>query len=132
MPVPQGSEYCGTTCPISDQALKRGFASIDQREVLDHLVQLPIATWSYKTEGTQVKHLGPMAQDFKAAFGIGASDRTILQVDADGVAFAAIQALYARLVDVEASNRSLLNRVQQLEVEAQQCRELGPAGNHLR
>jgi hypothetical protein len=132
VPVPQGSEYCGTTCPRSDQALKRGFASVDQREVLDHLVQLPIATWSYKTEGTQVKHLGPMAQDFKAAFGLGESDRTILQVDADGVAFAAIQALHARLTDLEATNRSLLNRVQQLEFEAHQCRETSPVGAHVR
>ena len=125
VPVPVGSEYCGTNCPISDRDLKRGFASVNERDVLDRLTKLPISTWSYKTESTQVQHLGPMAQDFKAAFGLGESDKTILQVDADGVAFAAIQALYARLVDLESSNHALLQRLQELESETQQCRVLG-------
>ena len=122
MPVPTGSEYCSRNCPISDRDLKRGFASVNERDVLERLAQLPISTWSYKTESSQVKHLGPMAQDFKAAFGLGESDKTILQVDADGVAFAAIQALYARLVDLESSNHALLLRVRELESETQQCR----------
>ena len=128
MPVPQGSEYCSTNCPISDQNLKRGFASVDQREVLDRLATLPIARWSYKTEGTQVQHLGPMAQDFMAAFGLGSSDTTILQVDADGVAFAAIQALNARLNQLEAANLRLQQRVQELEGSAQQCSGLRAQG----
>ena len=117
VPVPAGSEYCSATCPRSDQGLKRGFASVNEGEVLERLSKLPISTWSYKTESTEVKHLGPMAQDFKAAFGLGESDRTILQVDADGVAFAAIQALNARLIELETSNRSLAQRIKQLEAE---------------
>jgi hypothetical protein len=48
-----------------------------------------------------------MAQDFTAAFQVGSSDRTILQVDADGVAFAAIQALNARLEALEKRSREL-------------------------
>jgi len=35
-----------------------------------------------------------VAQDFKNAFGVGESDKTINMADADGVLFAAIQALY--------------------------------------
>jgi hypothetical protein len=132
VPVPVGSEYCGTNCPISDRNLKRGFASVNERDVLERLAKLPISTWSYKTESTQVQHLGPMAQDFKAAFGLGESDKTILQVDADGVAFAAIQALYARLVDLESSNHALLQRVQELESETQQCRVHSATGSHAR
>jgi hypothetical protein len=132
VPVPAGSEYCGTTCPRSDQALKRGFASVNEADVLERLVKLPISTWSYKTEGTQVQHLGPMAQDFKAAFGLGESDRTILQVDADGVAFAAIHALYARLVELESSNRALTQRLRELEMETQQCRVSERSGSRAK
>ena len=37
-----------------------------------------------------------MAQDFFAAFGLGASDKTISTVDSQGVALLAIQALEQR------------------------------------
>ncbi len=40
-----------------------------------------------------MRHLGPTAEDFYAAFGLG-SDAGIGTVDADGVALATIQALY--------------------------------------
>ena len=46
-----------------------------------------------------VRHLGPMAQDFKAAFNVGESDTGITTVDADGVALAAIQGLNQKLQD---------------------------------
>jgi hypothetical protein len=59
-----------------------------------------------------------MAQDFMAAFGVGSSDRTILQVDADGVSFAAIQALNARLTALEEQNQKLLR---ELEQQRQRC-----------
>ena len=44
---------------------------------------LPLSTWSYKSQDKSVRHLGPMAQDFRAAFGVGEND-TITTVDADG------------------------------------------------
>ena len=66
--------------------------------------------------------MGPMAQDFKAAFGLGASDCTILQVDADGVAFAAIQALYQRLQALEAKNRRLEERLESMAGERENLR----------
>ena len=107
VPVPEGEEYCSANdCPDSDVNIKRDFASVDQELVLERLAKLPIATWSYKTEAP-VKHIGPMAQDFMAAFDVGASDRAIAKVDADGVAFAAIQALYGRLQALEAKNARL-------------------------
>jgi hypothetical protein len=117
VPVPAGQEYCAADCPDSDRALKRGFESVDQNQVLERLAALPLSRWSYHTEGTQTLHLGPMAQDFKQAFGLGASDRTISKVDADGVAFAAIQALYQRLLSVEAKNQTLERELHQLQGE---------------
>lgn len=122
VPVPQGQEYCGTVCPKSDVNMKRGFASVDETQILERLAALPISTWSYKTEEPETLHVGPMAQEFKAAFGLGASDRTILQVDADGVAFAAIQALYQRLQELEAKNRKLEERLESIAVERENLR----------
>lgn len=58
---------------------------------------MPISTWSYKTDDPSVRHLGPMAQDFSAAFGLGKTDRAYDPIDAHGVELAAIKALYERL-----------------------------------
>jgi hypothetical protein len=98
--------------------MKRDFTSVDPDQILEQLAALPIATWSYRTESAQERHIGPMAQDFMASFGVGSSDRTILQVDADGVAFAAIQALYARLKAVEADNARLERALSQTPVRS--------------
>jgi len=57
---------------------------------------LPISEWSYTTE-RGVRHVGPMAQDFYAAFNVGEDDRHITSIDEDGVALAAIKALNARV-----------------------------------
>jgi len=42
-----------------------------------------------------VRHVGPMAQDFYAAFKVGEDDKHITSIDEDGVALAAIKALHA-------------------------------------
>ena len=48
-----------------------------------------------------------MAQDFAAAFGLGNDDRRINMVDANGVVMVAIQALYRRLLTLEAEVAAL-------------------------
>lgn len=72
-----------------------------QAEVLERLVKLPVHTWTYGWEHPSVQHLGPMAQDFAAAFGLGDRDDMINLVDANGVLMASLQALHARLVAAE-------------------------------
>src|SRR5438874_7913128 len=84
----------GTWASHSDRHVKENFASIDAREVLDKVTRLPIASWNYIAEGAAVRHVGPMSQDFRAAFGLGPNDKTITVVDADGIALAAIQGLH--------------------------------------
>jgi beta-xylosidase len=59
-----------------------------------------------------VRHLGPVAQDFHAAFGLGSDDRHIATVDADGVALAAIQGLNRK---VEAENTALKQEIAELK-----------------
>ena len=97
--------------------------------MLRKLVMMPIATWNWKAQDARIRHMGPMAQDFSAAFGLGEDDKHISTVDADGVALAAIQGLnelikeqqkdlQAKQSELEAmrsKNRTLEERVSALE-----------------
>ncbi|MBK7828084.1 MAG: tail fiber domain-containing protein [Nannocystis sp.] len=99
-------------CPISDRNLKTEFAAIDPADVLRRVVALPLSTWRYRKDEPGVRHLGPMAQDFHAAFGLWNSDTMIFPLDASGVSMAAIQGLHARLVAAEAENEDLRARLE--------------------
>jgi len=87
----------GVWSSISDRDAKEEFAPIDPSDVLARVAALPVTQWRYKVEDKGVKHVGPTAQDFHAAFGLGASETAIGAVDADGVALAAIQGLNRKL-----------------------------------
>ena len=95
----------------SSRLFKEGFVAVDVMDVLGKVMDMPISTWTYKnsSEGT---HVGPMAEDFKAAFGLGSDNQHIATVDADGVALAAIQGLNQKL---EAENAALKSRLDALE-----------------
>ncbi len=88
--LPPGS---GAWSALSDRNSKENFTPIDGRAVLERLAAIPLSTWNYKSQEASVRHMGPMAQDFHAAFGVGEDEHRISTVDADGVAFAAIQGL---------------------------------------
>jgi hypothetical protein len=77
----------------SDRAMKADFADVDRQQVLQKLVEMPITTWRYKTD-EEIRHIGPMAQDFRAAFSLGADDKTIYPIDSIGISLVAIQALH--------------------------------------
>jgi hypothetical protein len=91
----------GSVNPPSDAALKTGFAEVSPREILARVVGLPVTSWTYRNS-PEARHIGPTAQDFRAAFGLGSEDTTIATVDADGVALAAIQGLYQVVREREA------------------------------
>jgi hypothetical protein len=82
----------------SDRNLKERFEWVDTADVLALVAALPIRRWSY-TNAPGARHIGPVAQDFHAAFGLGAGDKHIATVDADGVALAAIQGLNQKLTE---------------------------------
>jgi len=87
----QGS-ITGNLVLNSDRAVKTNFVAVDTQAVLAKVSALPISAWNYQSDAG-VKHVGPMAQDFYAAFGTGADDKHIAVVDEGGVALAAIQGL---------------------------------------
>ncbi len=98
----------------SDRSLKENFKKLNNREVLARVADLPISRWNYKAR-PQESHIGPMAQDFVGSFGVGADDKHIATVDAEGVAFAAIQGLNEKLEEKEAAIQQLEQRLQKLE-----------------
>jgi len=84
----------GAWSNLSDRSMKDNFAAVDSTKILERVASMPIQRWNYKSQDDSIKHIGPTAQDFAAAFGVGENDTTISTVDADGVALAAIQGLY--------------------------------------
>ena len=84
----------GSWSSLSDRSVKANFMLVDGKALLATLAALPIATWNYTAQADSIRHMGPTAQDFRAAFGLGEDERHISTVDSEGVALAAIQALY--------------------------------------
>ena len=105
----------GSWSSLSDRNAKANITPVDPEEILERLVALPISTWNYKAQDPSIRHMGPMAQDFYAAFGLGEDDTHISNIDAEGVALAAIQALYARNRALEEENALLKARLADLE-----------------
>jgi len=99
----------------SDRNSKTDFTAVDAQTVLDKVAALPVTEWRYKGEAADVRHIGPMAQDFKAAFGLGYDERHIGTVDADGVALAAIKALNEKAAALQRENETLRARLDSLE-----------------
>ncbi|MFB0537257.1 MAG: tail fiber domain-containing protein [Anaerolineae bacterium] len=99
----------------SDRTLKENLQLVDGGEVLRRLAGMPIYTWNGKGQDPGVRHMGPMAQDFHAAFGLGEDETHIATIDLDGVALAAIQRLYAQNQELAAKNADLEARADDLE-----------------
>ncbi len=82
---------------LSDRASKENVEPVDGADILDRLMGIEISEWNYIAQDPSTRHLGPMAQDFHAAFGLGSDHTRINTIDADGVALAAIQGLNEKL-----------------------------------
>ena len=87
-PVPEAGER--------ESPLAAGCAWIDGEYVPIGEARIPILEWNYISQDASIRHVGPMAQDFRAAFGLGEDDRHINTLDPDGISLKAIQALDAR------------------------------------
>jgi hypothetical protein len=103
----------------SDRSLKENFQPVDKEAVLVQVAALPIQRWNLKSQGPEISHIGPVAQDFHRAFGVGADERHINTLDADGVALVAIQALYQRTRAQEKTIQALSEQLAALDRELQ-------------
>ena len=104
----------------SDRNAKENFKPVDVKQVLEKVANLPLTEWNYKGYGD--RHVGPMAQDFHAAFPFNANDKMLNSADEAGVSLAAIQGLNVKLDEKDAEiqnlkkqNDSLAERLNELE-----------------
>ncbi len=110
-----GTVYANGVALTSDRNAKENFKPVDNQAVLAKVAALPLTQWNYKTDKTGVQHIGPMAQDFQAAFGLdGADDKHISVVDEGGVALAAIQGLNEK---VESGKQKAEMQIEKLVAE---------------
>ena len=92
----------GSLTQNSSRTLKEGIEPVEPAAVLTRVLELPIAEWTYTADKQQARHLGPMAEDFHAAFGLGSGNKGLAPGDTGGVALAAIQGLHQLLEEKEA------------------------------
>lgn len=104
----------GPLTELSDVNQKINTSSIDAKAILARLMKVPIYHWAYR-DSPEVPHIGPMAQDFFAAFHLGKNDTSISTIDRDGVALAAIQGLYKLIQEKDMEISKLARRLSQLE-----------------
>ncbi|MBT5855230.1 tail fiber domain-containing protein [bacterium] len=90
----------GSWAVVSDRNKKTNLTGVDSDAILTKLEGMKIQEWEYKSKQKETKkdrHIGPMAQDFYEAYGLGRDEKHISTVDADGIALVSIQALAKRI-----------------------------------
>ncbi len=110
----------------SDRNVKENFSPVDADEVLAKVLTLPITEWNYIDEEDKITHIGPMAQDFYQAFGLGGDDKSISTMDPAGVALVSIKALARKQRELEALEGevdALRRMVRELGVEMRGLKE---------
>ncbi|KAA9130888.1 hypothetical protein F3N42_11035 [Marinihelvus fidelis] len=105
----------GTLTEMSDRNEKHAVEPLAGEWVLEKLAQVPVSEWSYKGEAADQRHIGPMAQDFYAAFGLASGETRISARDMAGVNMAAVKALENRNRELEMKNAALEERLELVE-----------------
>jgi len=106
------SGYC-------DRNIKENFEILDGELLLSKISRMPITKWNYKKTDPNFKYIGPMAQDFYAAFHLGGTDSLgINSISIDGVNMAGVQALEKRTTEMKneiaklaVENKKLINEI---------------------
>ncbi len=106
------SNAWASTC---DSLNKEDFRAVDRQEVLQKLAALRVRNYKMRDQDDGTRHIGPVAQDFAAAFGVGENNTTINMADADGVLFAAVQALYEQNRELSDQNRQMMAEIEALK-----------------
>ncbi len=96
----------GVWTNASSKEFKTNFTALNLNDILNKVNLLPMLQWNYKIEDPSIKHIGPLAEDFYSAFGLGNDNQHISTIDPAGVALASIQALSSRVTGLELKEAS--------------------------
>jgi hypothetical protein len=136
------TQFCNLLPPIaswsctSDRDAKENFIPTEGKDILQRLVAMPLFSWNFKGADPTIRSLGPTAQDFYAAFGLGRNDKSIANVNLEGVALAALQGLNAKVDEqttllqsrlesaVQEKNRQLAEQAATIRVQQREIAEL--------
>ena len=113
---------------VSDRATKENLSPADGQAILEKLASLPVLEYNLKSQDPSIRHVGLVAQDF-ATFGYGESDTAINVQDADGVAMAAIQALYAQNQALQAESDAQQEQIDTLEARLAALETVSESGS---
>jgi len=97
----------GVWTNVSDVNKKENFTEVDSQSILDKIANLDITRWNYKVQDSSITHIGPMAQDFYAAFGLGEFATNISSLDPASIALSGVQALNDNVNSLEDSFQAL-------------------------
>ncbi len=118
--LPAGSGVFNCT---SSRTTKENFLVVNGRDVLSRLRAIPVSTWNYISEGDNVRHMGPMAEDFYQQFRLGTGNTSIGVQDLAGVSIAAVKELDARTIELEKKTAE----VEKLRTEVDELRAMNAA-----
>jgi hypothetical protein len=105
----------GVWTNTSDRNKKENFHTVNGKEILAQIAQLPITRWNYKGEAASIQHIGPMAQDFYKLFQVGNNETSISTIDPSGIALAAIQELNKQKQEQQQIIENLKTEIKQLK-----------------
>ena len=111
----------GVWTNASERNLKENFVPLSPATILQKIDALPVTEWNYKNEDPSVRHIGPVAQDFHAIFGVGDSSTSISTIDPSGIAIVGIQALDAK---GESQDGQIAQLKEQVDARTQEIRSL--------
>jgi len=101
----------------SDRDAKENFVAADGKDILQRLVAMPLFSWSFKGADPSIRSLGPTAQDFYAAFGLGSDNKMIASINLEGVALGAIQGLHQLLMQKDTKLSAQERKITAMERE---------------
>jgi trimeric autotransporter adhesin len=113
----------GAWSTLSDRDVKANIAPVDGQTILERLSTIDINSWNYTSQDESIRHIGPMAQDFYTAFGVGEDSLHITTIDADGVALAAIKELAKENSALKAQNIELKQETSELRRQLVEIRK---------
>jgi hypothetical protein len=103
----------GTIAQLSSRSAKENLVETDGSDVLARLAGLDVPSWNYL--GDDQRHIGPIAEDFHAAFAVGGDPRYLAPADVAGVALAAVKAMQEQVRERDARIAELEARLARLE-----------------